>query len=74
MDPAEAAEVCGHAARVLIAALEKEKDQNARGSIIYGLSSLSVRLTQEDGIKAVRLIASNMQDIFVYNNNKNAAI
>jgi len=68
MDPADAAEVCGHAARVLIATLEKEKDQNARGSLIYGLSSLSVRLTMEEAVKTVRLIASNMEDSFAYNN------
>ena len=74
MDPAEAAEVCGHASRVLIAALEKEKDQDACGSIIYGLSSLSVRLTDEEAGKVVRLIASTMQDTFVYNNNGNDAL
>jgi len=67
MDPAKAAQVCGQAARSMTAAFKRETDANVRSSLAYGLSSLSVRLDNDEAIKTVRLIVSAMQDDWAFN-------
>ena len=50
--PDAAAKICGATANILVDESHRGNNQDARGTLFYCLSALSLRLPQEDAIKA----------------------
>jgi hypothetical protein len=70
LDPAEAARICGLAARTLADALEREKDANARNALASGLESLA-GLVDESGSSMVAGVSSPLVAALIREANDN---